>query len=722
MEDTGKHLSPPGPMPSLDRSRLAEKTDMVELSPRMRAELLDLEAWGEILKTYGRTMGVAVALTDDRGFLQGEAQNVQPVWKLIHDASRGWTDRCPFCVTSQVPCTAVTEALHSGGVVMARDQAGLAHVAVPLSLGQQPLGAIIAGQVFDRYPEPLSLRRVAKDFDVAPQELWRLARKQLPVSAASLRASGELLRALGHGFLQQRYAAILETRLAESNGRFRVLIEGVRDHALFTMDALGLISSWNLGAEHLLGYAEAEIVGRSFACIFTPEDIRNRLPESQLHQAMQAGRAQNEGWRVPANLKPFWADVNITALLGDGGEIRSFAIIMQDVTERRRIAALLEETRLERGRLQEEFISHVSHELRTPLTAIYFFITNLFDGLLGDLTAEQRETLALAVDNIKQLKDMVSDLLDITRVETHKLTVEPQYANPVKLIAEVLSTCGKNAALKHINLLADIQPGLPSIWADPARVHQILINLIDNGIKFSPPGGTVTVRSSFFPENHGFLCLSVSDTGCGISLQDREVVFDRLTQLNNGARSSRGGLGLGLFISKELVLRHGGRIWVESELDHGSTFFFTLPVFSLAKLCAPIFTASNLESGCVSLIAVDVVAVEESVQADLLPEMRKILERCIHPHRDVLLPAMSDTEPVHSFFIVACADDIGRPVIEDRIRKELQSFDLTAKLKPHISSTMLHVLPGPSVEQLDEVAARIERLIHAHLLGKEKPR
>jgi hypothetical protein len=102
--------------------------------------------------------------------------------------------------------------------------------------------------------------------------------------------------------------------------------------------------------------------------------------------------------------------------------------------------------------------------------------------------------------------------------------------------------------------------------------------------------------------------------------------------------------------------------------------------------------------------------------------MRKILERCIHPSRDVLLPTISDTDPVRSFFIVACADDIGRPVIEGRIRKELQSFDLTAKLKPQVSSTMLHVLPGPSVEQLDDLAARIERLIHAHLLGKEKPR
>jgi len=146
-----------------------------------------------------------------------------------------------------------------------------------------------------------------------------------------------------------------------------------------------------------------------------------------------------------------------------------------------------------------------------------------------------------------------------------------------------------------------------------------------------------------------------------------------------------------------------------------------LPVFSLAKLCAPIFTPSNLKSGCVTLIAVDVVAVEEAIQADLRPEMRKILQRCIHPDQALLLPAMSDTEPVESFFIVACADS-ERPVIETSIRRELQSFDRTSKLKPVISSTMLQVLPDPSREQLEKVAVHMEHWIHAHLLDKEKPR
>jgi hypothetical protein len=316
---------------------------------------------------------------------------------------------------------------------------------------------------------------------------------------------------------------------------------------------------------------------------------------------------------------------------------------------------------------------------------------------------------------------MVSDLLDITRVETHKLTVEPQHLSLAKLIDDILSTCLTNAAVKNITLRSDVAPSLPFIWADPARVRQILINLIDNGIKFAPAGGSVTVATRPSPEDEGFLCLSVSDTGCGISSENREIVFDRLSQVRSTTEASRSGLGLGLFISRELVSRHGGRIWVESELGHGSIFYFTLPVFSLAKLCAHVFTAPNLEAGCVTFIAVDVAAVEGAVQADILLEIRQVLERCIRPGQDVLLPSMSDAEPVETFFIVACTDAKGFEVIASRIVRELLNFDSASKLKPVISSTTVLLAPGQfGEEQIDNVAARVEQLVQAHLLGKER--
>jgi PAS domain S-box-containing protein len=400
-------LLPQFPLALRDRHSSEENND-TELSPKMRADLLDLDAWGDILKTYGETMRVAVALTDSDGHVLGKCHNAQPVWTLVHKSPHAWTG-CPFCINTDMPCTAVSESLRVGGVVRARDLAGLTHVAVPLLLGKRQLGAIIAGQVFDRYPDPLPIRRVARDFGVSPQELWEVARKQSPLSSATLQASADLLFALGQAFLQQRYGAILEASLADTNANFRLLVDGVRDHALFTIDALGLVTGWNVGAERMFGYDEAEILGQNFSFIYTEEDIHNRVPEKQLNKAVQSGRMEDEGWRIRGNQKQFWAEINITTLLTDTGPERGFAVIVQDVTERRKLVTVMEEARQERARIQEKLLSHVSHELRTPLTAIYLFTTNVLDGLLGDLNPEQHEHLSLALDNIKQLKTMVSD-------------------------------------------------------------------------------------------------------------------------------------------------------------------------------------------------------------------------------------------------------------------------------------------------------------------------
>jgi PAS domain S-box-containing protein len=715
-----EYLRPLFPITSPQGRSFADKSTDIELSPRLRADLLDLDAWGEILTTYGQTMRIAVALTDSNGCVLGKFHNAQPVWTLVHDAAHDWIG-CPFCINTGLPCTAVAEALASGGVVRTHDQAGLTHVTVPLLLGKQRLGAIVAGQVFDRYPEPLALRHVAKDFGISAQHLWDVARKQRPVGSAALQSSADLLLALGQAFLQQRYASIMESKLVEANAHFRLLVDGVRDHALFTIDLTGCVTSWNVGAQRMFDYIDDEIVGQNFSCIFTPEDVQNHVPEKQLSKASHAGQAEDEGWRVRGKRKQFWADVNITALLENAGPVCGFAIIVQDATERRKIAVVLEEAKQERERAQEMLLSHVSHELRTPLTAIYLLTTNLLDGLLGDLTPEQHEHLALAVGNVKQMTSMVDDLLDITRAESHKLTVEPQRASLVKLMSEALSTCHKNASLKRISLRSNVAVDLPFVWADPVRVRQILINLIDNGIKFTPEGGAVTVGNRPFAEDGRHLCISVSDSGCGISPEDCEIVFDRLAQVKSSMQASRSGLGLGLFISRDLVSRQGGRIWVESQLGHGSTFYFTLPAFSLATLCAHVLTAPNLEAGVITLIAVDVVWVEGAVQADIVPEIRSALERCIHPGHDILLPPLSDAEPEEAFFIVACTDANGFEVIARRISRELQSFDTASKLRPAISSTTLLAAPGPSHEErIDGVAVRIERLVQAHLMGKEK--
>jgi PAS domain S-box-containing protein len=712
-------LLPPVLVPSPIQSGPGEEGGP-ELSTKMRAKLLDFDAWSEVLKTFGRTMRVAVALTDTRGRLLGRCLNPQPLWSLVHSSVTDWGHGCPFCITKRLPCTAVEEAVRTGTVVMVHDQAGLTHVAAPLALGKEPLGAIIAGQVFDRFPELLLLRRVAREFGLSAQDVWDMAKKERPVGSVLLRASSELLSALGQAFLRQRHATILEEKLEETNDRFRWLAEGVRDYALFTLDTTGHVTSWNVGAERMLGHSHAEIVGRTFSRLFPSEDIERRVPENQLTKAMQLGRAEYEGWSIRRSEEQFWANINITALSNAVGPIQGFAIIMRDMTERKRIAIVLEETQRERARLQENFLSHVSHELRTPLTAIYFFTTNVLDGVFGELNPAQSKHLALALDNVLQLKGMVGDLLDLTRVDTHKVTLALQPIGLIKVINEVFSTCGTSAEAKNITLRSDVAAHLPLAWADPVRVRQILTNLIDNGIKFTPDNGVITVTCRPFAEDQDYICVSVSDSGCGIAAENREAIFERLAQVRSGGDLSRSGLGLGLFISRELVVRQGGLIWLESQPGSGSTFHFTLRVFSLSKYCSHVFSARNLEGSSITLIMVDVVEVEGGAQADILREIRQILTRSIHAGHDVLLPSMGGADPL-TFFIVACTDAEGSALIVSRILADLHIFDKASQLEPSISSTTLVVARNRSRgEQIQEVTTQIEALIQGHISAKRR--
>jgi PAS domain S-box-containing protein len=500
----------------------------------------------------------------------------------------------------------------------------------------------------------------------------------------------------------------VDARAAQTDFRFRFLVDSVTDTALFTTDHEGRITSWNSGANRMLGYSESEILGQDISRLFTTEDIRNNSPEKQRSKAFQAGRTEDEGWRVRKDGSHFWAHTVITAK--EVGSQRGFAVVMQDYTVRRKTAIDLDNVRQERMNLQEQFLSHVSHELRTPLTAVYFFITNLLEGVVGNVSSAQRETLEFSLENIKQLQQMVSDLLDVSRVDTLKLTVDPQHMIVPALVAEVLRTCRANAKLKNINLLADLAPGLPAAWADRVRARQVLINLVDNAIRFTPDHGTVVVQGRIWTEDSGFLCLSVVDTGCGISPENCLIVFDRLAQVKSLTESARKGLGLGLFIAKELVLRQGGRIWVESQPEQGSTFSFTLPVFSLAKFCDPILAPAQLGGGCLTLLSIDAPAPDKNAPQDLTM-LRRALERYLVAGQESLLPPMTETMTATGteeiFSIVAYSRAGGAEAITKRVRHELELFYQSSERKPAVTAVAIPLSPndGPWEKRKAETMA-----------------
>jgi len=250
--------------------------------------------------------------------------------------------------------------------------------------------------------------------------------------------------------------------------------------------------------------------------------------------------------------------------------------------ERQRLEQALREHD-ERHRLEvqmrDELLSHVSHELRTPMAVVHQFATILTDGLAGPTTTDQQHYLTIILANVQQLQTMIDDLLDAVRLETGKLAFEPQSFALAGLIAEVSKSFAPAAAVHQLTLRTAVAPGLPPVWADPRRVRQIFGNLIENGIKFTPAHGRITVQAAPADGEANFVRVSVVDTGIGISPEQQAKVFERLYQVDgSNPGASRKGLGLGLHICTELVALHGGRIWLESAPDHGTAVHFTLPI------------------------------------------------------------------------------------------------------------------------------------------------
>ncbi len=395
---------------------------------------------------------------------------------------------------------------------------------------------------------------------------------------------------------------------------------------------------------------------------------------------------------------------------------------LRDVTEHKRLLAELEQTRRQQLEMKGQFISRVSHELRSPLAAIHQFVTILLDRLAGDISSEQREYLEIVLRNVNQLRTMVGDLLEVNRTETGRLVVSPRHVSLAELIMEIVEA-SKLTLTKAVSLSADIPSDLPPICADPDRVREIMTNLLDNAVKFTPENGAVSVRAEVYNKDSNFLCVAVSDTGCGISCKENERIFEYLYQGERNTEASRKGLGLGLYICKELVRRHGGRIWVESELGHGSTFFFTLPVFSVEQLLSPILTETNLQIGTTAIITVEIFPDEKRglTEADeaALQDAWNVIHGCILPSKDVLLPMTPYTGVGKVFYVVLHADRRGAEALVLRIREHLErcealrSSGLQLVISINIPEIPLGESKKPTKESVKKLADQIEELMKA---------
>jgi PAS domain S-box-containing protein len=420
-----------------------------------------------------------------------------------------------------------------------------------------------------------------------------------------------------------------EEALRESEERFRLLVEGVKDYAIFMLDPTGRVATWNEGAERIKGYRAKEIIGKHFSEFYLEEDKVARKPERELEIAKRVGKYDEEGRRVRRDGTVFWASITITAIRNKTGELIGFAKVTRDLTERRaaeqrsledarrlageeaarraaetrehELRALADQLRQqtqeleartreaeearqhasdslaradEANRAKSQFLAAMSHELRTPLNAIGGYTDLLTMGLSGPVTAQQQEQLARIRRSQEHLLGIINDILNFSRLEAGQLTYNIGPVAIADVVESVAQMIMPQARSKGLNLDDTACRNGAVALADRSKVEQIVLNLVSNAVKFTASGGKITLACE---ARKNLITLTVLDTGSGIPKDKLEAIFDPFVQVGRTLTSSREGAGLGLAISRDLARGMGGDITVDSRVGVGSEFKLTLP-------------------------------------------------------------------------------------------------------------------------------------------------
>ena len=255
-----------------------------------------------------------------------------------------------------------------------------------------------------------------------------------------------------------------------------------------------------------------------------------------------------------------------------------------------------------------------------------------------------------------------------------KLRIEPCCIDIGELARQAIAMMQPTADEKGVRLEAALDPTVPLVYSDPDRTLEVLINLIDNGIKFTPAQGAVSVKASLVETDPTSVYVSISDSGRGIPAESIQHVFERLYQDPDAVDGSRAGLGLGLYIAKEIVTLHGGRMWVASEAGTGSTFSFTLPLYSLAKLLLPLITHLGRLREAIVLVRVELTALPNALRGswrETCQQCLELLRKCIYLDKDLVLPRMGTNGPVETFYVVASTDMERVNIMMERIRGQI---------------------------------------------------
>lgn len=363
-----------------------------------------------------------------------------------------------------------------------------------------------------------------------------------------------------------------EEALRQSEERFRLLVEGVQDYAIYMLSPAGMITSWNLGARRIKGYTAGEVLNKHFSMFYSAEDIENGKPWSELATARSIGHAEDEGWRIRKNGTRFWARVVVTPIYDDIGALQGFAKVTQDLTQRRNFEAL----EVSANKLND-FIAILAHELRNPLAPIKNAVQ--IQRISGTGDPAQKAMNEIIERQTTQLIRIVDDLLDVSRVTRGTMSIERKPALICSIVEDAVEAV--RPAIEEANLQLDLK--LPSarmlVTADKVRITQALTNLLTNAIRHSKKDGTIYIKVSFKKAPGGSLAdISIRDTGEGITPDILESIFGMFVQGKNMFNRANIGLGVGLALARRIAELHHGTLIAKSDgSGKGAEFIMTIP-------------------------------------------------------------------------------------------------------------------------------------------------
>ncbi len=375
-----------------------------------------------------------------------------------------------------------------------------------------------------------------------------------------------------------------EERLRESEGRYRLLAENVTD-IIWTTDMNLRFTYISPSAEYLSGYSVDEAMALTLAEVLTHASLEVTIKafaeELAIENVEQKNLSRSRTLELEFRRKDgstVWGEVKITFLRDPDSQVVGLLGVARDITERKRIEKEIQEKNeelAEASRAKSEFLAHMSHELRTPLNVIIGFSELMMDELPGEVNEEQGQCLSDILGSGQHLLSLINDILDLSKIESGKMELKlTNIALPSvieSLRREIMPVIGK----REQSLDVEVEEGLPLVRGDKVKVRQVLLNLLSNAAKFTPDGGKLKVEAT---RNGDWCQVSVVDRGIGIKKEDQEKIFEPFSQLDDLQAEGRGGTGLGLTLARQIIEKHGGRMWVESKYRKGSKFSFTLPL------------------------------------------------------------------------------------------------------------------------------------------------